>query len=101
MAERLAATFGADRSDSVQEQIREIVSEQARTHREALLQTLTAEDGSNPLVAIQARLGKAMLEAEERHRSEVDRLRESHTKEARSEEHTSELQSRQYLVCRL
>jgi hypothetical protein len=84
MAERLAATFGADRSDSVQEQIKEIVSEQVRTHREALLQTLTSEDGSNPLVAIQARLGKAMLEAEERHRSEVDRLRESHTTEARA-----------------
>jgi hypothetical protein len=84
IAEKLAATFGADRSDSVQEQIKDIVSTEVRTHREALVQTLTAEDGSNPLVAIQARLGKAMLEAEERHRSEVDRLRESHTKEARA-----------------
>ena len=48
------------------------------------MRTLTAEDGSNPLLAIQARLGKAMLEAEERHRAEVERLRESHSKEARA-----------------
>jgi hypothetical protein len=84
LAEKIALTFGADRSDSVQEQIKEIVSAEVRAHRETLLQTLTAEDGSNPLVAIQARLGKKMLEAEERHRSEIDRLRESHTKEARA-----------------
>jgi hypothetical protein len=84
IAERIAATFGAERSDSVQAQIREIVGGEARQHREELFRTLTAEDGSNPLLAIQARLGKAMLEAEERHRSEVERLRESHAKEARA-----------------
>jgi DNA/RNA-binding domain of Phe-tRNA-synthetase-like protein len=84
LAERIAAAFGAERNDSVQAQIREIVTAESRTHREELVRTLTAEDGSNPLVAIQARLGKAMLEAEERHRSEVERLRESHSKEARA-----------------
>src|SRR5919109_1348016 len=65
LAERLAATFGAERNDSVQAQIREIVAAETRTQREALVQTLTAEDGSNPLVAVQARLGKKMLEAED------------------------------------
>jgi hypothetical protein len=84
LAERISATFGAERSDSVQAQIKEIVAAEARQQRDTLLQTLTAEDGSNPLVAIQARLGKAMLEAEERHRAEVERLRESHSKEARA-----------------
>ena len=84
LAERIAATFGAERNDSVQAQIREIVALEARQQRELLLSTLTAEDGSNPLVAIQARLGRAMLEAEERHRAEVERLRESHAKEARA-----------------
>jgi len=84
LAERIAATFGKDRSDSVQAQIKQIVSEEVRAHREALIRTLTAEDGSNPLVAIQARLGKAMLEAEERHRAEVERLRESHLKAERA-----------------
>lgn len=84
LAEHLAVNFGIERSDSVQAQIKEIVSAETRQQREALIGTLTAEDGSNPLVAIQARLGKAMLEAEERHRNEVELLRESHTKEARA-----------------
>jgi hypothetical protein len=84
LAERIAVTFGAERNDSVQAQIREIVTAESRAHRDLLLRTLTAEDGSNPLIAIQARLGKAMLDAEERHRKEVERLRESHSKEARA-----------------
>jgi hypothetical protein len=84
LAERIAQTFGAERNDSVQAQIREIVTAESRQHRETLMQALTAEDGSNPLVAIQARLGKAMLEAEERHRAEVERLRESHGNDARA-----------------
>lgn len=84
MTEMLSIAFGAERNDSVQAQIREIITAQSQQQREALLSTLTAEDGSNPLVAVQARLGKAMLEAEERHRTEVERLRESHSKEARA-----------------
>jgi hypothetical protein len=84
LADQITVAFGAERNDSVQAQIKEIVSAEARQHREELLRTLTAEDGSNPLLAIQARLGKAMLEAEERHRAEVERLRESHSKEARA-----------------
>ena len=84
LAEQLAGAFGAERNDSVQAQIREIVATGTREQMQALAKLLTAEDGSNPLVAVQARLGKAMLEAEERHRSEVERLRESHSKEARA-----------------
>jgi hypothetical protein len=82
LAAALAETFGGD--DSVQTQIREIVATGTREQMQALAKLLTAEDGSNPLVAVQARLGKAMLEAEERHRAEVERLRESHAKEART-----------------
>jgi len=84
LATQIAAAFGTDRNDSVQAQIKEIVCAETRQHRDELMRTLTAEDGSNPLLAIQARLGKAMLEAEERHRAEVERLRESHSKEARA-----------------
>jgi hypothetical protein len=84
LADQITVAFGAERNDSVQAQIKEIVTAETRQHREELLRTLTAEDGSNPLLAIQARLGKAMLEAEERHRAEVERLRESHSKEARA-----------------
>jgi hypothetical protein len=84
LAKQLEATFGIERSDSVQAQIKEIIANETRAHREQLLRTLTAEDGSNPLVAIQARLGKAMLEAEERHRREVERLREHYANESRA-----------------
>jgi hypothetical protein len=84
LAEQITIAFGADRNDSVQAQIKEIVTAESRQQREELIRTLTAEDGSNPLLAIQARLGKAMLEAEERHRSEVEKLRESHTNQSRA-----------------
>jgi hypothetical protein len=84
LADQITVAFGAERNDSVQAQIKEIVTVETRQHRDELLRRLTAEDGTNPLLAIQARLGKAMLEAEERHRAEVERLRESHSKEARA-----------------
>jgi Uncharacterized protein conserved in bacteria (DUF2130) len=84
IAEQIAQAFGADRSDSVQAQIKEIVGGESRQLRDTLIQTLTAEDGSNPLVAVQARLGKAMLETEERHRKEVEHLREAHSKAERA-----------------
>ena len=84
LAEQITVAFGAERNDSVQAQIKEIVTAESRQQREELIRTLTAEDGSNPLLAIQARLGKAMLEAEERHRSEVEKLRESHVNQSRA-----------------
>lgn len=84
LAERIASTFGADRSDSVQEQIKEIVAVEARREREQLMRTLNAEDGSNPLVGMQVRIGTKLVETEERHRAEVEKLRESHTKQSRA-----------------
>ena len=84
IAEQIAAAFGAERTDSVQAQIREIVTAGSNEQMQALMRSLTAEDSSNPLVAVQARLGKAMLEAEQRHRQEVERLREAYAKEARA-----------------
>lgn len=84
LAERIAATFGAERNDSVQAQIKEIVTAESRAHREQLLQTLTAEDANNPLVAMQVRINGKLLESEERHRQEVELLRESHSKESRT-----------------
>jgi hypothetical protein len=84
IGEQIAAVFGAERNDSVQAQIREIVAAGSHEQMQALMRSLTAEDSSNPLVAVQARLGKAMLEAEQRHRQEVERLREAYSKEARA-----------------
>jgi len=76
LTEQLTKAFGLERSDSVQAQIKEIVVAEARQHREALMSSLTAEDPSNPLVGMQVRIGKAMLEAEERHRQETARTNE-------------------------
>ena len=73
LAEQLAAAFGIERNDSVQAQIKEIVTAEARQQRETLLATLTAEDTTNPLVGMQVRIGKAMKEAEERHIEQATR----------------------------
>jgi hypothetical protein len=83
LTEKIAQSFGDDRSDSVQQQIKSIVAEATEQQRLGLVSLLSAEDGSNPLVAIQARMGKAVVEAEERHRAEMARLREGHATEAR------------------
>ena len=84
LAEQITEVFGLERTDSVQAQIREIVTTETRQHREELLRTLTAEDPSNPLVSLQVRIGNKMLEGEERHRQEVEHLREAHAKESRA-----------------
>jgi hypothetical protein len=84
LAEHLATAFGADRNGSVQHQIKEIVGRESERQRLEITKMLTAEDTSNPLVSVQARLGKALLESEERHRQEMQRLRESHTGESRA-----------------
>jgi len=84
LVEQISTVFGAERNDSVQAQIKEIVTAAGSAQREQLLQTLTAEDGTNPLVAMQVRIGKKLLETEERHRQEVELLRESHGKESRA-----------------
>ena len=84
LAEQLARAFGVERTDSVQAQIKEIVTAESRQQREELLQRLTAEDPANPLVGLQVRIGKKMVETEERHRQEVELLRDSQLKESRA-----------------
>ncbi len=87
MAERLATAFGAERNDSVQAQIKEIVTAESRHQRDELLARLTAEDPSNPLVGMQLRINEKLVGAEERHRQEVELLRHSHSKESRAMQH--------------
>jgi hypothetical protein len=84
LAERIASTFGADRSDSVQQQIKELVAGHLDQRVGELTRLLGSEDPANPLMATQLRTAKAMLEAEERHRKQLTDLRESHTKESRA-----------------
>jgi len=92
LGEILSQQFGAERNDSVQAQIKETVGRLVTEQREALNRTLTAEDGSNPLVAFQERQSKLQLAAEERNRAEIERLRDQHGKESRVlQEHVARL----------
>ncbi len=84
LAERIAASFGADRSDSVQQQIKQAVVTHLDQRVGDLTKLLSAEDATNPLNAIQVRATKAMLEAEERHRKQLAEMRESHSDESRA-----------------
>jgi hypothetical protein len=84
LAERLATAFGADRSDSVQQQIKTMVGEHLDQRVGELTKLLSSEERSNPLVAVQVRTTKAMLEAEERHRKQLTELRQSHATENRA-----------------
>ncbi len=84
LVEEIASRFGADRSDSVQQQIKQIVTAESERQRLEITRMLSAEDTSNPLVAIHARLRKAQLESEQRHRKELELLREASSSESRA-----------------
>ena len=80
----IAEQFDHERADSVQGQIKTLLVAAAEHQRKELTSMLSAEDGTNPLVAVQMRTAKAMLEAEDRHRKQLEALRESHSRESRA-----------------
>jgi hypothetical protein len=84
IAKHIADRFDVDRADSVQGEIKEMLVTAVTHQQKELQRMLTAEDASNPLVAVQIRSTKAMLEAEERHRKQLADLRESTSKENRA-----------------
>lgn len=92
IAERIANSFDVERSDSVQSQIKDLLSASAQQQQQELTRMLGSEEGDNPLVAVQMRTAKAMLEAEDRHRKQLAELRESHDGKARelTESHRAE-----------
>jgi hypothetical protein len=83
IARHIAEKFDIARSDSVQGEIKQLLVAATQMQQQELTKMLTTEDASNPLVAVQVRTTKAMLEAEERHRKQTAELRESHTLESR------------------
>src|SRR3712207_7967022 len=68
-----------------------------------------ADDEVEPAVVVQVGVGRAVREARALHlprsrlvgEGQIARVPKDEVRFVRSEEHTSELQSRQYLVCRL
>jgi len=83
LAERLATVFGADRSDSVQQQIREMLIKANEHQRTEMLRLFTAEGGSNPLNDVKTALTSSVTETAQRSERQMEALRESHTREAK------------------
>ena len=84
IAKQIAEKFDVERSDSVQGEIKQMLVTAAQFQQQELTKMLTSEDGSNPLVAAQMRMTSKMLETEDRHRKQLEDLRESHAKESRA-----------------
>ena len=84
IARHIAERFDVDRADSVQGEIKTMLVAAVQHQQEQLNRMLTAEDGSNPLNAVQMRTAKAMIEAEDRHRKQIKELQDSHSNESRA-----------------
>jgi len=84
IAKHIADRFDVARTDSVQGEIKQMLVTATEHQRGELMRMLTAEDPSNPLVAVQMRTAKSMHEADERHRKQLEDLRESHARESRA-----------------
>ncbi|MDQ2676897.1 MAG: hypothetical protein M3Y34_08820 [Actinomycetota bacterium] len=82
ISEALAEVFEGD--ESLLAQVQETIAKNTTETLQAMSRVLTADDNSNPLVAVQKQLGKAMVESETRSRAEMELLRESHSREARA-----------------
>jgi hypothetical protein len=77
LAERIAASFGADRSGSVQQQIREMIGKANEEQRAAIGRLFSSEDGANPLTDFKVSMVRSIQEADQRrhHDREADRER--------------------------
>ena len=84
LAEEIAKSFGADRKDSVQQQIRAMLDSASEAQREALGRQFSAKDGSNPLFDFKdavVRVIKESRESQEREAVESRRRIEALTRE--------------------
>jgi hypothetical protein len=66
LAERIASSFGADRSDSVQQQIKATIAKANEEQRQAIGRLFSAEDGANPLTDFKAAMVRSLSEQDER-----------------------------------
>ena len=84
LAEQIAATFGADRSDSVQQQIRDLLFRATEHQRNELVKVFNAEDGTNPLSDFKTAVTSKVAEAAQRGERQAEALREARTRSPRS-----------------
>lgn len=83
LAEHIASTFGTDRSDSVQQQIREMLIKANEHQRTELIRLFNAEEGANPLSDFKTSVTSKVAEAAQRSERQAEAMRESHTREAK------------------
>lgn len=83
LAERIASSFGADRSDSVQQQIREMLLKANEHQRTELVRLFNAEEGANPLADFKTSITGKVAEAALRSERQAESLRESHARESK------------------
>ncbi|MCB0864641.1 MAG: hypothetical protein KDB58_02910 [Solirubrobacterales bacterium] len=84
IAERISENFDDERADSVQGQIKTMLQTAIQFQQAELTKMLTAEDASNPLVAMQIREQNARREADERHKGQMTELKEASENLARA-----------------
>jgi hypothetical protein len=85
LAERIAASFDANREGSVQRQIREVLVRALEEQRAALARQFSAEDGTNPLTDFKGAVVHALRQSDARQQ------KESEANRTRIEELTREL----------
>ena len=84
LAEQIASSFGADRSDSVQQQIREMLIKANEHQRTELVRLFNADDGANPLADFKTSVTAKVAEASQRSERQAEALRESQRASRRS-----------------
>jgi hypothetical protein len=70
LAEQIAASFGADRSDSVQQQIREMLIKANEHQRTEMVRLFNAEEGTNPLADFKEGMVRALKSSQEAQHAE-------------------------------
>jgi hypothetical protein len=70
LAEQIAASFGADRSDSVQQQIREMLIKANEHQRTEMVRLFNAEEGTNPLADFKDGMVRALKNSQEAQQAE-------------------------------
>jgi hypothetical protein len=76
LAEQIATSFGADRSGSVQQQIREMLVKANEHQRTEMVRLFNAEDGANPLSDFKSSVTAKVAESAERSERQAEALRE-------------------------
>jgi hypothetical protein len=76
LAEEIAKSFGAERTGTVQHQIKEMLDRTAEAQRESLAKQFSSSDGSNPLVDFKDGVLRALRESSEQQQRESHQQRE-------------------------